>query len=373
MIDPTILKLEIQLCKQFLNKILSKSCNEDISWEERFDGKGNTAQLVSALMTKEQADLLKDKLAELLPTTVSTVKSRNTEGDRAYRVMVNVKKCQEYLNESAYINCFLNNIRTFPNAFWLNIGEGRIKACYPVENSGHYDLLIKALGEFNRGLNVECFDFSMNDKGELVVIANINHIRQVIDHHKSQCLYILQGFLKGIDGISNVIMHADIDFNSYYLYLIVNNSNEGGLPGLTFQVKDTETYEQVTTCFPDFIQIKPNGSVNGGDDENCNREIGVKIQYLTDMSYLVTRQLHQTIHNARSDFCEQLWTLKTKGSVVNSDLRFFPQDMTRHIYKDICPDNAYLTQEEIIDTILKIEKAVLSEEPEIAKKSNALS
>lgn len=374
MVDPHILQIEIQLCKQYLTRILSKSCKEDMLWEERFDDKGNTSQLVSPLMTKEQATLLQDKLAKLLPTTVSTVKSRKTEGDHCYRVMINVKKCQRYLDESAYINCFLNNIRTFPNAFWLNIGEDCIRACYPVENRKHYDLLVKALGEFNRGLNFECFDFSINDNGELVVIANINRIRQVIDHHKSQCLHILQGFLKGIHGISQVVMYANIEtFKSSYTYLIVNNSNEGGLPGLTFQVKDTKTYEQVATCFPDFIQIQPNGYVTTGVDDNHNREIGVKIKYLTDMGYLVTRQLYQNIHSARSDFCEQLWTLKTKGSVVNSNLRFFPQDITKYIYKDICSDNAYLTQEEIMETILKIEKSLLSEELDTQKKSIGLS
>lgn len=372
MIHPDILELEIQLCMQLINNILSKYCSENLLWEKRFE-EGNTTQMVSTLMTKEQANLLKDKLAELMPTTVSIVRSRKTEGEHCYRVLINVRKCHEYLNESAYINCYLNNIRIFPNAFWLNIGEGRIKACYPVEKSKYYDLLIKALGEFNHGLNFECFDFSINENGELVVIGNINTIRQVIDHHKSRCLSILQGFLRGINGISNVIMHADVaTFNSYYAYLIVNNSHEGGLPGLTFQVKDTETYEQVNTCFPDFIQIKANDYVYT-EDANHNREIGVKIRYLTDMAYLVTRQLHQNIHNARSDFCEQLWTLKTKGSFVNSNLRFFPQDITRHIYKDICPVNAYLTQEEIIDTILKIEKDMLSEALETTKKSNGLS
>lgn len=364
MIDFNTLELEIQLCKQLINNIL-KSFNENIHWEERLDTNGKTTQLVSTLITIEQASLLRDKLAELLPTTVSIVKSRMAEGENCYRVMINVKKCQEYINESAYINCFLNNIRTFPNTFWLNIGKGSIKACYPVENSKHYNLLIKALGEFNYGVNLECFDFSINDNGELVVIGDINNIRQVIEDHKVRCLNILKGFLKDINGISNIFMYADIKtFNSYYAYLIVNNSNEGGLPGLTFQVKDTETYEQVATCFPDFIEIKPNGYVNTEEDENGNREIGVKIKYLTDMSYLVTRQLHQNIHNARSNFCEQLWALKTKGSVVNSNLRFFPQDITRHIYQDLCPENAYLTQEEIINTILKIEKDMLSDEQE---------
>lgn len=370
MINPDILKLEIELCKQLINNIISQSCEEDILWEERSDVNRQALQLVSALLTEDQATLLKDKLEESLPTTVSVVKSRKPEGDRCYRVMINIKKCQKYLNESAYINSFLQNIRTFPNAFWLNIGEGLIKTCYPVEDSNYYALLIKALGEFNRGLNAECFDFSRNENRELVIIGNINNIRQVIDNHKLQCLFILKEFLGDIDGISDVTMHANVEtFNSYYACLIVNNSNEGGLPGLTFQVKNTETYEQVNTCFPDFIQIKPNSYVNTEEDENHNREIGVKIKYLTDMSYLVTHQLHQDIHKARSNFCKQLWALKTKGSVVDSNLRFFPQDITRYIYKDICPDNAYLTQEEIINTISKIKEDMLSDENGTAKKS----
>jgi hypothetical protein len=36
-------------------------------------------------------------------------------------------------------------------------------------------------------------------------------------------------------------------------------------------------------------------------------------------------------------------------------LRFFPQEIKHYIYKDICPEEAYLTQEEILNTVKKIE------------------
>ncbi|KTD14967.1 hypothetical protein [Legionella israelensis] len=363
MINPDILIREIETLLCSINDRFHQDNGRDFSWENRRNGQGELSQMVSELMTKKQAKLIYDELSKVLPAAVSVVKSRRAEGESSYRVMISLKKCQKDLTESIYINSFLNSVRKFPSVHWSHTEEGNIKAIYPIQCKQYYKLLCQALNEFNSGINVECFEYSKNENGELVVIGHIDNIRTVIDHHKIQCLNILEKYLKDVEGISNVTLYADVErFNSYYAYLIVNNAHDSGLPGLTFQVKDTKSYEQAKICFPDIIECKPNGYINSDGDENTNREIGVKVRYMDDMAYLLTRKLYQNIHEARSDFCEQLWALKTKGSFYASNLRFFPQDITRYIYKNVCSDNAYLTQDEIMDAILKIEANSLSEE-----------
>lgn len=355
MISPALMR-EILALLSSINNTFYQSIGHDLVWEDRNNNRGILTQQVSELMTEEQATLIKNHLALFLPTAASVVKSRNVEGVSSYRVKIDLDRCERDLKLSTYINSFLSNIRLFPHIQWLNTGDGYIQATYPIKHQKYYSLLCQALVEFNSGLNFDCFNFSTTTEGELLVVGNIKDIEAVITHHKMQCLHILQKYLIDVKGISQITMYADVTgFNSHYTGLIINNIEDGGLPGITFQVANTSSYQQALACFPKLLEMKSNGYVSTDYDENIGREIGVRVSCIYDIPYLVTRNLYHKLHEARSDFCQQLWIMKTKGSITESNLRFFPREIPPLIYKDICPKQAYLTHEEIMETIQKIE------------------